>query len=113
MKNKWLDIIAPTPILLDKNESSLLKLLEIFSKERLFYCEKIIERSYDLILRNIDDLDGTDLIRALYYYSKTPYEDREIVREIIVRLSKKIEEVTSPQMNLLLIALGNLEFSDL
>ena len=32
VKEKWLDVIAPEPILLDKSEASLLKMMEILSK---------------------------------------------------------------------------------
>ena len=80
----------------------------MLSKQRLEYYGEVLERVYGLVMENVEDLDGVDLVRVLYYYSKGRWRDEGVQREIAGRVGRKMEELEVGEMGLLLIALGRL-----
>ena len=86
---KWLGMIdCYEGCLPRKNESNLLRLFEIIAKSNLVYTANALERIIKLVEHNLNQFGPEQLIRILFYYSKTRYKDLGLVEEIINLIKK-------------------------
>ena len=111
---KWLGMIdCYEGCLPRKNESNLLRLFEIIAKSNLVYTANALERIIKLVEHNLNQFGPEQLIRILFYYSKTRYKDLDLVEEIINLIKKDAKQVSLRSLKYLLVALGNLRFDEI
>lgn len=69
-KENLMSFIEAAEDLSEKKVSVAISMLEIFSRQRLMYCEKIIDRLLICIELNLPASDITQVARILYFYSR-------------------------------------------
>lgn len=79
-RHKWLKMIdCYGGFLPRKSESNLLRMFEIVAKSRLAYTANMLEQVMKLVEGNLRQFLPEQLIRILFYYSKTKYKDVDLV----------------------------------
>lgn len=69
-KDSLMNFLEAAEKLSDKKVSNCISMLEILGRERLFYCENIIDRLLKCLHANLGATDTSQLARIFYHYSR-------------------------------------------
>ena len=95
------------------NGKSLLKIIEIYTRKKLFYFEKFIENVFVELgsEKILGSMSQKEYILVLYHYSNSKYRDDVFFEKIIGLVEKKIDDVMeSMYINLLMLSLAHLNY---
>ncbi len=89
-------------------------MLEIFSRVRLIYCEKIINRLLICIEQNLQASDIRQLIKIFFYYSRLKSSIKyNFVAKIVERIYLFMDMLDEKGYSLIIKAISNLNYQDL
>lgn len=82
-----MDFLEAADDLSEKKVNTCIYMLEIFARQRLMFCEKIIDRLITCIENNIQAADLTQIARIFMYYSRIKYG---VKQNFIAKLVERI-----------------------
>lgn len=108
-------IILNTIKLKKINGKTLLRVVEVYSKKKIFFSENFYEIIFDEVFSEsiFDSFSYEDNLLLLYYYSDSKYFDDSLFKKILRKIETSFEKLkTKNEIRLLLISLARKNFSD-
>lgn len=112
-KDSLMSFIESAEDLSEKKVTVSIYMLEIFARNRLPFCERIVDRLLLCIQQNLMACDVTQLARIFYYYSRLRCAtDHGFVLKIVERLYGFIDSLDHRHYILIVKAAANLNYHD-
>lgn len=112
-KDSLMSFIESAEDLSEKKVTVSIYMLEIFARNRLPYCEKILDRLLVCIRQNLMASDVTQLARIFYYYSRLRCgTDHDFVLSIVERIYAFLDSLDERHYLLIVKAVANLNYHD-
>lgn len=96
------------------NSHDLLKVLEIYSRKKLFFFEKFMENIFLEIgsEENLSSFNEKDIVKLLYFYSNSRFRDNQFFEKLLKKIEMSIEKLDEClSLNLLIISLAHLNYT--
>ena len=96
------------------NPKNLIRILEIYSKKKMFFVEKLIESTYNEISqeKNFSNLNTIEYVLLLYHYSNSRFRDEKLFERILEKIELVVDEIkSSTYLNLVMLSLAHLNYT--
>lgn len=96
------------------NIKNLIRILEIYSKKKMFFVEKLIESTYNEISqeKNFSSLNSIEHVLLLYHYSNSRFRDERLFERILEKIELVVDEIkSSTYLNLVMLSLAHLNYT--
>ena len=96
------------------NPKNLIRILEIYSKKKMFFVEKLIESTYNEISQEkiFSNLNSVEHVLLLYHYSNSRFRDESLFERILEKIEQIVDELkSSTYLNLVMLSLAHLNYT--
>ena len=95
------------------NPKNLMRILEVYSKKKLFFVEKLMEMIYNEISleKNFSNLNSVEYVLLLYHYSNSKFRDDGLFERILNKIEMVMDDLKNTvYLNLMMLSLAHLNY---